>query len=329
MDHINKFLGLIVSVAAALVLSSEALAQSAFAPQPPASHQLLSPPNNTPDLPRVPPPVNTAPPHIFLPRHEPALPVLPIVPTDLTQAIDSPTPPELRESPDALYGLQVLDESYLPRQERGLDSEGIIIKYKPGSVFSKPSNCSVKLDTGDLLVSIRRPSRIALLSTKLAEASFASDSDLEVHSEDGCIRFINLSALKQKLIVKVSEGVLDAFSPRVFSISPGYELLIADHKLHSKDLRPHDGYARRYFKTLENGQMAISEISLESVLKESDLLAQLQQEESNSKQKRILADMSKMAAVLNYMNGSSGFTAETKASLELKYQLNTEQKKNQ
>lgn len=68
--------------------------------------------------------------------------------------------------------------------------------------------------------------------------------------------------------------------------------------------------------------MGISEISVESILHASDLIANLQQQDSGARERRILADMSKMAAVRNRVNGTCGFDAQPKASLEVNSQIN-------
>lgn len=312
----------------ALVLSnflllSAAYAQSASGPVGPPKVSQPNPPiiNIPPPTIRVSIPIN--PPNIPTPMPDPKIPiVMPLIPTDLTQPIESPSAPRLVESPNALAGIEVLNESKLPKQGQAQDPEGIIVKYKAGSHYEMTSSTTAKLVDGDFLVSVRRPTRLAEISMKLADAFFSSDSDVELRCDDDSARIINLSGLNQKVIVKVKDAVLPGASARIYSIKPGYELLLADHRLHRAELRPHDGYARRACKTLENGQMAISEISVESVLRESALIANLQQHASGVKEKRILADMSKMAAVLNYVNGTAAYEAEPKASLEVNYKVN-------
>ena len=149
----------------------------------------------------------------------------------------------------------------------------------------------------------------------------SSDSDVEVRYEEGTMRLINLSGLHQSVRVKFNKAAFPEQNERVVSIAPGYELTLGDHKLHKAELKPADGYARRSFKVLENGHLAISQISVESVLKGSDLIASLNQTQSDKREHRILADMSKMAAVLNYINGSAGFETQAKASLSVNSQL--------
>lgn len=287
---------------------------------------ITEPSGPAPQIPITPKPdipvfIPQTPPRIDIPVNTPAQPVLPLIPTDLTQPFENPEAPRVREKADALRGLEVLADSNLPPEDPSMKPEGIIVKFRPGSRFSRPSSCSVKLEEGDILVSVRRPTKLALLEAKLASASFSADSDVELKYSEGTLRLINLSGLGQKVLVKIADGILGEGRPRTFSIKAGYELVVADHRLHRAELRPADGYARRFFKTLENGQIAISEISVESVLKASDLVAELQQNDSHSKERRIMADMSKMAAVLNYVNGTIGFDSESKASLEVKSQI--------
>jgi hypothetical protein len=77
---------------------------------------------------------------------------------------------------------------------------------------------------------------------------------------------------------------------------------------HAPELRPRDGIARRFIKVLEQGQLAIAEFSPASAITSSALLVDLKQSVNGVKERRIISDMSKMAAVLNYKMGEGGFT---------------------
>ena len=56
--------------------------------------------------------------------------------------------------------------------------------------------------------------------------------------------------------------------------------------------------------------MAISEFSVQSVLSNSAVIVQIAQQSTNAKEARVLSQMSKMAAVLNYVNSPYGYTVE-------------------
>jgi hypothetical protein len=94
----------------------------------------------------------------------------------------------------------------------------------------------------------------------------------------------------------------------------GHEIVSSDHALTRADLHPHDGIGRRRFGFVESNVLAVSEFSLESVLTSSDFLVDLSQKTSGIKERRIMGDLSKMAAVLNYMNGQQGFVSSIKNS---------------
>ena len=54
----------------------------------------------------------------------------------------------------------------------------------------------------------------------------------------------------------------------------------------------------------------MSEFSVDSAIKNNDLIADIRQNTTGVKERRILSDMSKMAAVLNYTRGEGGFWEE-------------------
>lgn len=311
-------LALSLTFSALVQLMPAALSQSVFTGPPSSS---------------APPPTYTPPPSIQVdpgPR-VPIIPVIPIrpdiprniptpfMPLDVIQPLDTVQAPKLEESPDVMKGISDATSLTIPNVQDNPD--GILVRAAEGAQYDKDGTCAVNLKKGSILVSIRRPSKVALVTTPLAQASFAADSDVEVRYEDGHMRVINLSGLHQSVRIKISNNVLPGANERIFSIAPGYEILLGDHKLHRAELHPCDGYSRRAFKTLDNGFAAISEISVESVLKNSDLIASLNQTQSDKREHRILADMSKMAAVLNYMNGANGYQSQPKASLNVKSEI--------
>lgn len=307
-----------------LALGSTAGAQSIFTGPPHAESETS--PTLPPFMPQT--PVLTAPPPVkidvpLLPQPQLPSPHIPVLPTDLIQPVENLNSGAKAENNSAAAGLKAMTESDLPSEAKANNPDGIVVKYKPGSDFERPSSCAVKLNSGRLLISVKRPSKLALLETKLASAWLSADSDIELSYEDGVLRFINLSGLNEKVMIRLSDhGMPPALAAKVFALLPGHELVLSTEKLHRSELRPHDGYARRFFKTFENGQLAISQISVESVLKESDLVASLQQTDSGVKERRIIADLSKMAAVLNYVNGTNSYSAEQKAELNVNSQLN-------
>ena len=97
--------------------------------------------------------------------------------------------------------------------------------------------------------------------------------------------------------------------PLALAIKVGNELIVGDRPLAKADLRPADGIGRRRFCMLESNYLAVNEFSLESVLTTSDMMVDLVQKVDGLKERRLIGDLSKMAAVLNYLNGA-GYQVE-------------------
>jgi len=184
-------------------------------------------------------------------------------------------------------------------------ADGIVVKATAGTEFSK-NNCHITVGHGSVLVSVRAPSEYALISTAVGDVAVAKGGDVMVRYASP-MRVFNLDGRGDRVKVKVTS--IQGLDNKMVSVAPGYELVVGKETLGRSDLRPGDGFARRYSKVLENGHMAISEFSVESFMSTSQLIAQMAQKDSGSKEKRILGDMSKMAAVLNQLNGVQGFVA--------------------
>lgn len=268
----------------------EVPAVAAAAPAPPPPPPAPPPPAPPPTRLATPTPVPTA----FSPGV--------VVPNDVSAAAARmpAQPPGLRP---LVQNLILLSDNHFPIPKTKDKGDGIIVRAEEQSSTERPSPCSVKIHSGRVLVSVRRPSEVGLAITPLAEISLSSDSDVLIGAENGVVRVLNLDSRGSACKVKLGQNVLNDAKNKIISIRPGTELVFSNAKLSRHVLRPSDGIARRRSKMLEDGRIAITEFSLATVMQSCDLIVQLEQEHSNGKAQRMLTDMSKMAAVLNYMNG--------------------------
>lgn len=255
--------------------------------------------------PTVPPPTFTPP--VFTPSV--------VVPTDVESTLHSfpgnyPNLPG-NFSSFALNGIQLVDDSDFPQQS-GLKgpTSGISIRQTDDTVYQKVGDYVVKLVKGEILVSVKRPSQTAIIQTEFGDIAVSANGDVIVKFVDGVLRVMNLDGKGLTIKAQLDKGPFAGPADPTCAIAPGYELIASDKKLTRAVLRPRDGIARRHFKLLENGHLAISEFSVESALNASDVIVDLRQAASGVKERKILGDMSKMAAVLNYKNGTQGFSVE-------------------
>ena len=254
------------------------------------------------------PPPPPPPTRVFIPQI--------VVPTDVESKIPSfpgnyPNDGLQQFYSPALSGIQSIDDASFPLTTKLKGPvTGISIKQTDGTVYKKLSDYVIKLVKGEILVSVKRPSETAIIETPYGAVSVNANGDVIVKVENGTQRVTNLDGTGQSIKVQLNQGPFAGPADPTVAIAPGFELVAKSTKLTRLDLRPKDGIARRHFKVLENGHMAISEISIESVLNASDVMADFRQNLTGSKERRILSDMSKMAAVLNYKNGTQGFSVE-------------------
>ncbi len=268
-------------------------------PAPPTNVDLtpVSPPPPPPSVPPlVLPPVSSGP---FRP------PV--VVPTDVTNNFftGGQMPPA---ASSALNGIQRLPERFFPRETpREDDPEGILVKWLPGTIFTRPQNNIVKLTSGEVLISIKNPATRANLVTPFGTIALDASADIIASFENGLLRIKNMDGLGMKVKIKLDQGCFANQKPIVISLAPGYEFTAGDHTLARNELKPKDGIARRFIKVLEQGQLAVAEFSPASALNNNAMLVDLRQSVSGVKERRVLSDMSKMAAVLNHQMGEHGF----------------------
>jgi hypothetical protein len=231
--------------------------------------------------------------------------VTPLVPVDVT-SINYSNPEvvdPLLLSDVALNGISKASTFRTP--DDSAPANGVVVKAVPGTEWSQ-SNCIVTVTRGQALVSVTAPTERAVIKTAYGDVAVDKGASVMV-SLASPLRVFNLDGRGDRVKVKVTS--IPGLENKLVSVAPGYELVVGPEKLGRSDLRPGDGLARRYSKVLENGHMAVSEFSVESFMSTSQLIAQMAQKDAGSKEKRILGDMSKMAAVLNQLNGVQGFVA--------------------
>ena len=243
-------------------------------------------------------------PILFVPPPQAFTPPI-VVPTDVTYVSVEEAGGEAEL---ALVGIYTVSNFPVAGKLKGAEN-GILVKYLPNSTYDRPNVYSVDLHSGTVLVSVRRPSEQALVHTDRGEVAIAANGDAVVSCVNGLLRVQNITGRGNSVKVEFSSGQ-GMPSPKIVAVKTGFEFVASDHRLGRAEIRPVDGIARRHSKVLENGYAAVSEFSVESLLSSSELIASLSQKSAGVGERKILGDMSKMAAVLNYVNGTQGFVAE-------------------
>ncbi len=284
----------LLSGAATVAISAGLLAIAFSTPQFTLSQGTYGPPTN---------PLNplTPPPRTFVP------PI--VVPTDVTSQFPQSitvTGGMLTPSgtgPGLLAGFHTMPESAFPKQEElGGSPEFIEVKWAPLSEFTKPNLYSVNLNAGQVLVGVKKPSNTGMIITPIGSVAIFSNSDVLVSYKGGVLRVSNLDGLGDTVRIN--------FNGKVYSIPPGVEFVGSDKKLTRQDLHPGDNLARRNAQVIQGENAAIIEFSVESTLEGSNLVANLQTSSAGDKERRMLNDVSRMAAVLNHLAGTEGFSQQ-------------------
>lgn len=252
------------------------------------------------------------PPQIFNPPPPPFRPPI-VVPTDVTspQLVNPINLPPNIQTSMALAGVQLITDSQFPPLEvKNQPLDWITLKFKEGSVWTKPNDYTVDLKSGEILVSVKAPSKMAFVITPFGTIALGANADVYISFKDGVLRILNFDGDGMALKAQLDKGPFAGPADPTVTVACGYELVASQNKISRAELRPKDGIARRFSKVLENGHLAVSEFSVESALKSCDMIVDLNQKVTGVKERRMLSDMTKMAAVLNYKNGTDGFKVE-------------------
>src|SRR5262249_18280642 len=113
--------------------------------------------------------------------------------------------------------------------------------------------------------------------------------------------------------VALHKGPFAGQNAAAYAVDTGNELAAGTRKVTVADLHPADGIGRRGARLLSKGYLAVSQISLNSALYSSDILLQMSRQPQNEREKQVVHSISKMAAVLNYVNGAGGYVTQAKS----------------
>jgi hypothetical protein len=184
-------------------------------------------------------------------------------------------------------------------------SDYILVQAEEGTTMQRESPYLVSLTEGTVLASVKRPSSMGMIHTPLGEVAFSANSDAFITFTNGALRIKNIDGMGQTLKVKITSGPL---AGKLYSVAPGYEFVASDHKLGKSDLRPNDGIMRRASQTFDNGFAGVSQFHVHSALSKSGVVSHLATKEtSDTMARKVIGDMSRMAAVLNQVQGASGY----------------------
>lgn len=247
------------------------------------------PPRNENFAPVSPPPPPSTPPVVLPPLGSGPFRPPVVVPTDVTNNFftGGQMPPAANS---ALNGIQRLPERFFPRETpKEDDPEGILVKWLPGTIFTRPQNNIVKLTSGEVLISIKNPATRANLLTPFGTIALDASADIIASFENGVLRLKNMDGLGMKVKIKLDQGCFANQKPILVSLAPGYEFTAADHTLARTELKPKDGIAGRFIKVLEQGQLAVAEFSPASALNNNAMIVDLRQSISGVKERRVLS----------------------------------------
>jgi len=267
------------------------------------------------------PVVHFTPPPVVIPVRPPIVVPIDVTNPQLTQPVmgnfrSGVTPVvtssiQAQQSQYALSGIQVLNDRVFPGADLvGKNFDWITVLAKEGAVYSKINNFTADLKSGEIIVSVKSPSRLAFVKTPYGEIAIGANSDVMISFNNGVLRVLNFDGENKVLKIQLNKGPFGGPADPTVTIAPGYELIASDKVITRAEMRPKDGIARRFAKSLENGHLAISEFSVQSAASSISMLVNLQQSTTGVKERRIVTDLSKMAAVLNYRSGTDGFTVE-------------------
>jgi hypothetical protein len=104
-----------------------------------------------------------------------------------------------------------LSQASFPDVEQLPDEDGgIIVKVRKGSDYVRNRKNCLQLTSGSLFVSVRKPARLASITTPHGTIVVAHDGDVIVSFQDGLLRVMNLSGFGERVKVKINQAAVSA-----------------------------------------------------------------------------------------------------------------------
>jgi len=222
-------------------------------------------------------------------------------------------------SPSAI-GLKEVDPDIVSMEENN-PAQFVLVHGDQHARFEKTSESAVKLESGAVLVSVRPPSKMASIDTPDGLVVIKGDGDVIVSYIGAVLRVENISARNHNCLIKFEDEILG--ESKAVALAPSYELVVSDRKLMDGEIRPADGVHRRMYYVFHNGQVAVNEYNIGSLLKEHPTIAHVVSNRGD-KETRVLKDMCKMASVMNYVHGSGGYAPASSSGIATKPGANTQ-----
>jgi hypothetical protein len=222
-------------------------------------------------------------------------------------------------APSAI-GLKEVDPNIVAMEENN-PAEFVLVNGDKHAKFEKTSETAVKLESGAILVSVRPPSKMASIDTPDGLVVIKGDGDVLVSYIGAVLRVENISARNHNCLIKLEDEIMG--ETKALALAPSYELVVGDRKLMNGEIRPADGVHRRMYYVFHNGQVAVNEYNIGSLLKEHPTIAHVV-ENRGDKETRVLKDMCKMASVMNYVHGAGGYAPASSSGIATKPGANTQ-----
>lgn len=246
---------------------------------------------------------------------------------DSAERVQLPFPVVSPDAMTSLNGIQASNTRQFPSaiEVKG-NARGLLLHARRETKYDLLSPVSLWLESGPLLVAVRAPSEMSLIATKFGDVCITSGADALLDRGDGTLRIVNLSTGRgsvhlvlhdrqwrnspfaggKSTSIKTRRGTTATFESGSVAISPGYELVVADHTLELAEAKPADAIGRRDFKVLgDNGRFVLSEVSVDNLVQVHDLVRNLR--EHGARANTVLTEINRTGAQYKSKQGEEGF----------------------